>query len=76
MQAKDITDETLMAAVRAVRGINRVPEWSSLWDIQRQLSGVHTKIVLAKLKSAVKRGLLKGCTCGCRGDFEEPGRVK
>jgi hypothetical protein len=28
------------------------------------------KVVLAKAKRLVKRGLISGCTCGCRGDFE------
>ncbi|MBL7487125.1 hypothetical protein [Frankia sp. AgW1.1] len=28
------------------------------------------KIVLAKAKRLIRRGLLEGCACGCRGDFE------
>jgi predicted transcriptional regulator len=27
------------------------------------------KLVLAKMKSMIKRGLVDGCPCGCRGDF-------
>jgi len=28
-----------------------------------------TKVVKAKLNSLIKRGLVSGCICGCRGDF-------
>jgi len=27
------------------------------------------KLALAKMKQLVKRGLVDGCGCGCRGDF-------
>lgn len=29
-----------------------------------------TKLQLSKMKQLIKRGLVDGCTCGCRGDFE------
>lgn len=28
------------------------------------------KLVLAKLSQLVNKGYVKGCACGCRGDFE------
>lgn len=28
------------------------------------------KLVTAKAKSLIRRGLIDGCGCGCRGDFE------
>ncbi len=28
------------------------------------------KLILAKMKQLIKRGLVDGCACGCRGDFE------
>jgi hypothetical protein len=28
------------------------------------------KVVRAKLHALIKRKLIDGCTCGCRGDFE------
>lgn len=72
MQAKDISDQRLMTAVRKVRGVDGAPNWSTLWNVQSELLDFPPKVVLAKLRSAVKRRLLKGCTCGCRGNFEEP----
>lgn len=43
--------------------------WANLSYIREELSDFPPKVVLAKLKSMVKRGLIHGCTCGCRGDF-------
>jgi hypothetical protein len=28
------------------------------------------KLILAKMRQLMKRGLVDGCGCGCRGDFE------
>ena len=28
------------------------------------------RLILAKMASLIRRGLVDGCTCGCRGDFE------
>jgi hypothetical protein len=75
MKAADITDAELLEAVRVVRGKYGVPRWSTLWDVEDVLSQYPTKVVQAKLKSAVRRGLLTGCACGCRGDFEEPATI-
>lgn len=33
------------------------------------------KVVLAKAKRLILRGVLDGCFCGCRGDFEPMGRL-
>ncbi len=33
-------------------------------------SGTPEKIVIAKLSSLCRRGLIDGCTCGCKGAFE------
>ncbi len=32
-------------------------------------SGIHGNLVLAKMGMLIRRGLVCGCTCGCRGDF-------
>lgn len=46
--------------------------WANRFDITKALGNPPEKVVLAKLRSLVKRGLLDGCACGCRGDFELP----
>jgi hypothetical protein len=70
MQAKDISDEVMLAALAATRGRNGVPKWSCLWDVQRHLAPAPPKVVTAKLRSMIRRGVIGGCCCGCRGDFE------
>lgn len=32
--------------------------------------GTPERLVLAKMCMLIRRGLVDGCTCGCRGDFE------
>lgn len=34
------------------------------------------KVVMAKLRSMIRRGLMDGCACGCRGDFRPKEPVK
>jgi hypothetical protein len=38
--------------------------------VQEQFPDFPPKVVTAKLGSLVRRKVLDGCTCGCRGDFE------
>src|SRR5690349_3703343 len=45
--------------------------WANRWDIAKALK-LPDKIVLAKLRKLIRRGLITGCACGCRGDFELP----
>lgn len=76
LQAKDIADQVMLDAVRATQGLNGVPHWSSLWDVEKKLPDVPAKVVRAKLDSLVRRQMLHGCACGCRGDFEFPAVAK
>lgn len=75
-QAKDISDAVAFEALKTVRGKNGAPDWSALSDVQEQLIQFPPKVVLAKLRSMIKRGILRGCACGCRGDFELPNLAK
>lgn len=38
--------------------------------------GTPNRVVMAKMRRLIERGLVSGCACGCRGDFEltEKGR--
>lgn len=69
MQAKDISDDVVLDAIKT-RGRNGVAIWSTRWDIQDELAQFPKKVVIAKLRSMIKRKLIDGCVCGCRGDFE------
>lgn len=65
MKASDISDEDVIAAVRkyetgiGAMAINVYPELHQNWKIAR-----------AKVDKMIRRGILTGCTCGCRGDFK------
>src|SRR5678815_4892395 len=49
--------------------------WANLYDITKALGNPPEKVVLAKLRRLINRGLITGCGCGCRGDFEIPERL-
>jgi hypothetical protein len=71
-QCKDIPDKPIMEFLLNNKGI-----WCN-WYLGDQRD-VRTampknipseKIILSKMRQLIKRGLVSGCTCGCRGDFE------
>lgn len=70
IKAADIPDETLL------RVVDHIQRESGMWaltpDIAAVIEDCHVpwKVVNAKLAKLINRGLLDGCTCGCRGDFE------
>lgn len=70
VQAKDISDADVLDALAATRGRHGVPRWSTLQDVQAHLAAYPRKVVHAKLRSMLRRHVISGCGCGCRGDFE------
>lgn len=46
------------------------PELVGTSEATQDWPGVPWKVVLAKAKRLVRRDLIDGCTCGCRGDFQ------
>jgi hypothetical protein len=73
MKASDISDAEALGAVRAVRGRYGVPEWAVAQDVYDHLAQYPWKVVRAKVASLIRRGIMGGCTCGCRGDYEIAG---
>lgn len=83
MKAADIPDATFVAAVVEAARLRNSPT-ADRWAIACVLAGrpedvgvnfdgyphMPNKVVLAKARKLVLRGLLSGCACGCRGDFE------
>jgi len=70
VQAKDISDELAFEALAVTR--HPVYGMSHLSEVQDYLAQFPPKVVLAKLRRMIARGILRGCGCGCRGDFELP----
>lgn len=69
IKAADITDEMFKDAIDAVK--RGEVGWAPASDVARYL-GFPLKVVLAKARRLIKRGVIGGCACGCRGDFHYP----
>lgn len=72
IQCKDIPEQPILDYLDRRNG-----EWAFLWgdggedDISTAFpKDTPRKLMLAKLGQMIKKGLIDGCTCGCRGDFE------
>lgn len=67
MKASDISDDEFLAAMDAVTLPHGV---AILWTIQDHMPEYPPKVVHAKAKSLLRRKVIDGCGCGCRGDFQ------
>ena len=73
MQCKDIPDEPILRLLAASPG-----QWHCIGDGYGHMpsvspgmpSGIPDKLALAKMNMLLRRGLVDGCGCGCRGDWE------
>lgn len=79
VKAADIPDDAFIAAVRSTRAVDGSLDddhWRMRWDVQATLEGnlgpIPEKVFLAKARRLMNRGLLDGCPCGCRGDYNIP----
>lgn len=77
MQAKDVPD---VPVLEFLASLSVWANWcwpdSGLCVAHAMPPETPSKVVLAKMRQLIKRGLVSGCGCGCRGDFEitEKGR--
>ena len=76
LQAKDVDDREvlrviadLMAAAYRERPYEDQFLWTFRWDIEKHFPTVPERVMKAKYEALARRGLIDGCTCGCRGDF-------
>lgn len=60
-KASDISDDAFTSYLHSSDPI-------SIWDLRDRLE-FPEKVVLAKARSLIRRGVIGGCGCGCRGDF-------
>ena len=74
MKASDLSDERILEVLNRKRGRRH----THLGDFgPGSMSYVHDpgvpdvpfKVLLAKLRSMQRRGLISGCGCGCRGNW-------
>lgn len=68
MQCKDIEDGPLLLFV--ARKESEKGGWVNTWDFEPPYSDLPDNLFRAKMGGLIRRGLLTGCNCGCRGDYE------
>ena len=69
MKAADIPDASFLAIVREY---NERGDWAMVRDLAQRLN-YPVPVIEAKARKLIRRGLMDGCTCGCRGDYSVPG---
>ncbi len=76
IQAKDIPDRDVLEFVAHVNDV--LDQWvcrylgisgPNCFEASSTLRVWPEKVMLAKCASLIRRGLMDGCACGCRGDF-------
>lgn len=70
MQCKNIPTQPILDFLR---GSDRWGTWFEGYEnsVQNAMpEGTPPKLALAKMRQLIKHGTVKGCACGCRGDFE------
>src|SRR5579872_1632492 len=67
IQAKHVSDESFLQVIDSVR--EKEKRWTHTWDLVECL-GFPERIIRAKAASLIRRKVITGCACGCRGDFE------
>ena len=71
-QCKDIPDGPILAFLRQHQG--RWATWGEGYSMptvrDAMPHGTPDKLQIAKMRQLMKRGLVDGCPCGCRGDYE------
>lgn len=68
MKAADIDDAEFLTFVEET-GRDHPARWVQVWDFEQLRPQWPWKVARAKARRLIRRGLLNGCTCGCRGDF-------
>lgn len=69
-QCKDVPDMPVLLFLASLNG-----KWGNWYYgtecsvCQAMPADTPGKVVLAKMRTLIRRGLVDGCGCGCRGDF-------
>lgn len=68
-KAADISDAAMLRAIH--EQCLKHDMWALVWNLAREdFPDLPEKVVLAKVRQLIKRRLVNGCGCGCRGDLE------
>jgi hypothetical protein len=73
MQCKDIPDRPILEFLREHTHEYKWATWGdghSMPTVRDAMpTGVPPKLQVAKMNKLIRRGVVDGCTCGCRGDY-------
>lgn len=74
MQCKDIPDQPILDFLERLDGrwatwFHPHPDMAMPTVLSVMPEGTTTKLAHAKMRKLIRRGLVDGCICGCRGDF-------
>lgn len=75
MQCREIPDKPILLFLGKLHG-----QWGTLFpghsnSVRHAMpSDIPDKLALAKMRMLIRKGLVDGCGCGCRGDFELTGK--
>lgn len=75
LQCKDVPDEPILRFLVAQTGIwcnwYEIGDWNNPNGVRHAMpKDVPGHVALRKMQRLIGRGLVDGCACGCRGDFE------
>ncbi len=72
-QAKNLADATMADAIHVARQASGYTRAAFLSEVVEAVQARHVdaprKVIIAKLRSMVRRGAIDGCACGCSGNF-------
>ncbi len=71
MKAADVPERPVLEFLEKHEGLCTWGEGYSMPTVADAMPpGTPPKVQLAKMAALMRRGLVTGCDCGCRGDFE------
>lgn len=71
MRCKDIDDTSILEFLEKRPGVRCNWYFGGENDVSAAMPpGTPDKVKIAKMRQLMKRGMVDGCPCGCRGDFE------
>lgn len=71
MQCKDIPDQPILQLLAKNPGVWHNWYFADEKDVRKAMpANTPEKLIIGKMRMLMRRGLVDGCGCGCRGDFE------
>jgi hypothetical protein len=76
VKASDLSESAILQLLSERPGVAHT-HWEAYGPMPRVYDPTHPdapiKVLSAKLRGLVRRGVIRGCACGCRGDWQVDG---